>query len=553
MLSLGTNEWDDGKEPARAPARNDESGKSDEKSFHIEMVDTWASFGLKGKLGKLRAKTSGSSRQAPSGKFPERLQDVQVSENGVNSLKDTTFASAQQVYAAKIRQTSDASVVEEYDRMREEAAVNRVSRKNKITRRPAPAPQKRDGRGSAGFNIAAMARRKKKKRRKKRKPSSDASTPATAAPDAEEEEEDPVVSPQSRNNAQHHPKRVPVATEGILMGLPVESLEDYRHSDDQMELYTHAVTRMGRATEDMILAMPPVNEVLSFCRQFQNKECLWFYSINNLISDADTCLDYPDVCVLSRKYLETFMREPDPRQPYERPCINLDRAPLPGEGKIQCVGHALSEKLLGPGKGYRLRELILRDQMTQVNAALAHNEAVRANGGHGTLLQPRDWLDPIPELCVMCHIYFTNMDYIRQKDKEVERERKVQQKAALYEQGGEDLNLDMDVDSGTGANTSIVIANKFMVIPNRAGEYPLSMTLTGDKAPTGVWGPFPVWNNQNYVPVKISGTELRGFKETDNLVFREPQQSQQIGSLLRHPSSRSTPTPYTQRALSSPQ
>lgn len=565
------------------PARSSNAPISSSKIKPETFVNVWESYGLKGKLGKLKAQVNGSARPCTtSDVFPDSLRHVPDGENtSVNSLQDNTFATAQQVYSAKLRKTSENGVVEEYDRMREEAASRtshqqrvRVMRKTK--KRPKQPRQKGKEEEEViltKVKIKANANgifRNKKKRNNNNNNNN--------IVDISQEEAGDLPSNTKRSS--HRPSRVSVpmpsdehGNQGILAGLPVESLEDYRHSDDQMELFARAVTRAGRATEDIILNMPPITEVLSYCRQFQNKECMWYYKINHKVSNADSNLKYPDVCVLSRKYMESFYRECDPSQPYERPCINLDRDPRPGEGKIRCVAHALSEKVLGPGKGYRLRELILRDEMTQVNAAIAHNNSVRRKAAElsipieqaGDLVNPRDWLSNIQEPCIMCHIYFTNMDYIRQRDKEIEKleqERREQESARdrVYGQGGNETDVtDFATMRGIGdvnepmENDSIVIANRFMVIPNRPGEYPLSMTLTGDKSPTGIWGPFPIWNNQNYIPVKISGTGMRGFKETDNLVFRAPQRSQPIGSLLRPHSSRSTPTQSTQQNFSSHQ
>jgi len=492
-------------------------GKATERKRNLDMVEALGTYVQEGKLEKLKGKIiSDPALPEPNKKqrtaLPDELKDVPVDPGTINSLGDTAYAVANKLYSARLKGTGDTLLADEYDRMQERDELKRVEKRAR-KRRPLVTSQRQ-----------------------------------ARAPAARDE---PFLA--------HRPRRVPVPTPadnegriGILSGLPVKTLEDQECGKDQMQLFNLSVSRAGRATSDIILNIPPTVKVLQYCRVYQTKECLWFYSINTLMADSETCMDYPDVPVFTREYLETFMREVDPKELYERPCLNLDRDPRPGEGKIRCAAHRLSEKALGPGNGFRLRELIFKDQMQQINAAIDQNTAVRRRAQKlripveeaGGLVNPRDWLDPVQELCVMCQVYFSNKDYAKLKDKEVERERMKNNKDTSLQNAA--------IPEVSQFDTEIVIINKFMVVPNAVGEYPLNRTLSGDKNPLGIWGPFPIWSDRNYVPVMISGTGLRGFKETNNLVFQLPQRSPQIGFSLRMPSSRSIPTHSTPQASDSP-
>jgi hypothetical protein len=67
--------------------------------------------------------------------------------------------------------------------------------------------------------------------------------------------------------------------------------------------------------------------------------------------------------------------------------------------------------------------------------------------------------------------------------------------------------------------------------------------LASDDVALGIWGPFPLWNERNYLPVVISSHgNLRGFQESDALLFRLPRAaSLRTGSESAKDSTRSTP------------
>ncbi len=69
----------------------------------------------------------------------------------------------------------------------------------------------------------------------------------------------------------------------------------------------------------------------------------------------------------------------------------------------------------------------------------------------------------------------------------------------------------------------VTILNRFMVDIDKPGEYDRRKMLVSDDVALGIWGPFPLWNERYYVPVRIGGTNLWGFEETEDLLFRLPR------------------------------
>jgi hypothetical protein len=277
--------------------------------------------------------------------------------------------------------------------------------------------------------------------------------------------------------------------------IPIEKLEEHLVRDNDYALYSTRVADSGRHVNNIIVATPPASEVLAYARQFtENKK--WFTSMTMHISNTET-IDFPDVPVKSRVELLNYLHEPDPKVHWQRPCCNLDRTPLPYEKTPRCIAHVMSEEVLGQGNGFRLREIILNDAVIRINA-----DPPGSN--------PMDHLGPIPEMCYLCHLWTALQDCTEQRDhiEQQEQERK-------------DLtSLDTLYDD------NVVIINRFMVMVDRLGEYDRTKMLSGDQVKLGIWGPFPLFNRQNYVytanyPHGPDGpTGLRGFVESDNLLFR---------------------------------
>lgn len=98
---------------------------------------------------------------------------------------------------------------------------------------------------------------------------------------------------------------------------------------------------------------------------------------------------------------------------------------------------------------------------------------------------------PIPNWCIMCQYYQTNQLYAMNLSRKKERD----QKDLLHP------------------------IHTFMVKVDVEGEYRLDRTLLGDVDCIGVYGPFPVYNCNNYV----AGETKEGTKcwhESDDMVFR---------------------------------
>jgi hypothetical protein len=242
------------------------------------------------------------------------------------------------------------------------------------------------------------------------------------------------------------------------------TLEQHNNRDAQAELFEQSLRAMGRAPSDMVIQTPPATQVLAYCARFRD-EMPWFATMQAVVAASPT-LQYPDVPVFCRAVLLEFLREPHPRSEEERPCFNLDRDPMPHERRFRCVAHHLSESRLGPGKGFRLREM-------------------RFGPARST----------VPEMCYLCHLWFALRDSTAQRE-------------------------------SLAARDSVLIINRFMVMVDVVGEYDRTKMLACDKVNAGLWGPIPLYNENNYIVAdNVRGSGLRGFHESDNLVFRLPRVS----------------------------
>lgn len=297
----------------------------------------------------------------------------------------------------------------------------------------------------------------------------------------EEQEQDSVLAPLSKA------RMVDVPAPDVMPNLRVETLEQHTARDDQLELFAQAVTAThGRAPSEMVIKAPPKEEILNTAEDMMRE---WYYGFATLVANTPG-QKFPDVPCFSRQMLIPFMREADPLVPWERPCFNLDREPHQGEERIRCIAHRMSEKwaqveprLGGP---FRLREMLFNDEEAKILALPKGYD-------------PKVILPSIPEMCILCNIWIANVDYIDQKDKVRERSTK---------------------DHTTAPPNMVTICNRFMVRVDQEGEYDSRRgTITCDRNALGIWGPFPVFNENNYIPYRYNG-RLRGVKETDNLLFR---------------------------------
>jgi hypothetical protein len=293
--------------------------------------------------------------------------------------------------------------------------------------------------------------------------------------------------------------------EPLVLPDVVHTLEEHKRRDEQPELFAMTtVQRPSRATDQVIIETPPEVQVLAYCNQFRN-EMEWFARMQVIVAEND--LKFQKTPVFRRAVLITFLREPDPSNKWERPCFNLDRDPQPHECHIRCIAHRLW--------GFRLREMLFNDQQQRINASLRNGE------------DPAAHLFGVNEMCYLCHIYMTNKVCLDQKNNKEQRERK-------------DL---------TAPQQPIMmrIANRFMVVIDKPGEYDRRRMLVSDNVAMGIWGPFPIWSKDHYVPVKVmapgSNVTLRGLEESAKLLFQEARALAAPGTKgSLNKSTQSTPT-----------
>lgn len=301
-----------------------------------------------------------------------------------------------------------------------------------------------------------------KKMEKKKKRVSKPTVPVSLS--AEKEKEPETKRPMKETH-------VPPAEK--MGAIKIVSIEEHNHRDNELELFKAkmpinklATTAAVANAVNPVITAPPINkeQVLAYAEFYRRRNELWFNHMNQRVANTD--YTYPDSPIFSRKYLTQFLREP---KPSERPCINPEHGELIGV-QFRCIAHYLSEKQLGAGKGYRLREMVIEENST------------------------------IPEMCYLCHLYFCLMNSVFQRDKQNEQTRKTTQES--YKE-------------------HITILNRFRVFIDTVGEYDGTKMLISDKIDSGIWGNIPLFNEENYVACKVGG--FRAFKEDNNLLFQPTQ------------------------------
>lgn len=274
-----------------------------------------------------------------------------------------------------------------------------------------------------------------------------------------------------------------------LQPLPIYSLEQYTRREQEADAFTVPVTvqrTQDRVTTQQIINLPPETEVFKYVATNFRDEAKWYdQQIKYVANNPD--LTFQKVPIMSRAMIETFLRVPDPKVAWERPCCNLDRDPFPHETGIRCIAHFMA--------GYRLREMHMNDTIVKVNAALQNKQ------------NPMIYLSPVPEMCVLCHVYLTTH-------------------AALC------------------PDKSDSICNRFCVDVDKVGEYDSRKMLTEGH----IWGNFPMWNKRHYIACRVMPSNLPGFVETNDLLFRLPRVPYQV-SLNANASIHSTPSSAEQAAL----
>lgn len=267
----------------------------------------------------------------------------------------------------------------------------------------------------------------------------------------------------------------------------IETLEQHNVRDNEAALFAERIEAQSlRPSNALIINQPPSAKVLADYRKYTT-DPVWTSFSRLQTQVAVEGLHYPDVPAFNRAYLQYFLREPI--GPYERPCLNLDK-PCSDGRVFECIAHQMSTRQLGVGKGFRLREFLMKDESVRINNAIEQKHP-----------NPLSLLNPVPELCMLCHLWTAFHAATDQRDGADERERR---------------NMTDDT------NPTVMIINRFMVMVDKLGEYDRHRMLTSDKISMGIWGPFPLFNENNYIAIPRSAAEpARRFQETDNLLYHE--------------------------------
>lgn len=306
-------------------------------------------------------------------------------------------------------------------------------------------------------------------------------------------------------------------------GPPVFTMEQHTQHGMQAELFAQAGDRPMRATNDMLVVMPSVVDTLQYSKNIHEQKIAFERVVRTVA--ARNAITFPQIPLMSRAVLITFLREPDAKNSWERPCLNLDREPEQHERAIRCVAHRLSAELLGYKNAFRCRELMFPAEMYAVNRALEPGSGV----------DPRSVLPAVPEFCYMCHVYLTTGACHDLQNRTHHRD--------LTSSTANDPQQEPEVTH---------IANRFMVSIDVNGEYRHEVMLAAnDVSSLGIWGPFPEWNKRNYIACRVK--DLRAFEEHDRMVFRLPRvSSHQITQEKTSNSFRFDPTSAAQAATRFP-
>jgi hypothetical protein len=395
---------------------------------------------------------------------------VAVDARNVNALNDATWAAVNEATARLARQTGESHVARALERANKQSAAERAATKERVVQA-----------------------------RKERLAAAAAAAEAVAATDEKEE----AAATRKRRD------RETVALPAVMPAeIPIRTLEQHRRRDNDAALFAlpQHVDRPLRPTDQVLGSVPPATAVLSYVARYKDAHP-WYGRMQDKVANTPG-LSLPRTPVLSRAVIETLMREPNPACPAEeRPCFNLDREPTAGDQRVRCIAHRISETRLGPGRGYRLRELLRVEQMQAINAARRRAQADPTFPFADAVAAV---LTPVPEVCVLCHVWFANQAAWAQ--------RSAHEAAMRNDLTGVDADAARDLRR---------VHNSFMVVVDVVGEYDSNWMWTSDNmAADGMWGPFPLFHEQNYHPITLGNTGLRGFAEDSRLLFQEARNTQ---------------------------
>jgi hypothetical protein len=177
----------------------------------------------------------------------------------------------------------------------------------------------------------------------------------------------------------------------------------------------------------------------------------------------------PKLPILPKSYIQRYLRAPD-RDRGERPCVYANR----------CVSYSMSVYWSQNHEGFKdmkpycCRELLLPDIDGMVTDALGRGISVDAVLPHQL------------GMCILC-----NLKIVTQ----------------AYNENFMDLSKDV-----------VHIIHNFQVIVGVRGEYPIEMTLLGDKEFHGIIAPILRFWRDNYIPDRKAG--ISGWRERECLDFQ---------------------------------
>lgn len=237
--------------------------------------------------------------------------------------------------------------------------------------------------------------------------------------------------------------------------LKAETLEEYILKEPEaIFLKRLQAISAANSVSEILQELPTQKDLYDYLEMLQKTAQPAWYRHSKLQLET-TGYNIPVLPVLCRRYIAEFLRECDPRAEWERPCCNA-------ECESQKRG------------GFRCRELLMPAEYARVLETDDIEERVRV-------------LPPMVNLCYLCHLFFTNFYYWQR----------------LFHGSTED---------------NITVIHSFSVCFDVPGEYAMRYLLMGDDKPCGIFGPFPLYNINNY-QAHVDARGINYWVEADKLVF----------------------------------
>lgn len=311
-----------------------------------------------------------------------------------------------------------------------------------------------------------------------------------APTDKGKEEEVPFEDTDQGRKEPWVPDESLVELENVYQWAPVDDMQTYKLRDDRDQLFFRHLEVDECVPDTLVSKIPNFKDILSYATKLENGP-KYYESITKMVVNSKGA-NFPQLEVVNRRYIQQFLRAPTKGVAHERPC-----------GMAECESLRLSSQLLekhpqmrkeGLQRGFRCREFLLPNEYVKVRA---EEKKGRSKGG-----DPSKHLSTYPQPCYLCHLALTNAMYL----------------AMLNRRVRDYPPEESDVPDST------CIIHRFVVVVDLVGEYRMKDMLVGDNQPTGIIGPFPRYNVNNYAPY-MDQLGRCGWREADKLVFRLPEQT----------------------------